>query len=105
MSEASVGVLPARLFATSRRIQGFISGGVTSSPSNGQVLAYHCVVVPGQIRLVLAAAMTTHSQDTILDVHKNGSSVWKDPAHRPTLAGGQKGNFTTYQPDRGDVRP
>ena len=102
---AELGVIPARLRATSRGIQGFVSGGTTSNPTANQVLAYYCACVPGQIRVVVAAASASGGTATILDVRKNGTSVWTDPAHRPTLAAGKSGAFTTYQPDRGNIRP
>jgi len=106
MSELSLGVAPARLRATSRGIQGFISGGTTANPTANQVLAYYCACVPGQIRIVVAAAISTAAATpTIVDVRKNGTSIWTNPAHRPTLPAGQSGVFASQQPDRGNIRP
>jgi len=87
----------------SRHIQGFISGGTTTNPTNGQVLAYYCACVSGVIRIVVGAASASGSGATILDVRKNGASVWTDPTHRPTLAAGKSGSFLTYPPDRGNL--
>ena len=99
------GVIPSRLADVSRHIQGFISGGTTSNPVANQVLAYYCVCVPGVIRIVTAATSGTTSTPTIMDVRKNTVSVWTDPTHRPTLAAGKSGSFTTYPPDRGALMP
>src|SRR5262245_33831703 len=73
MASGSLGVIPARLAATSRRIQGFVSGGTTTNPTANQVLAYHCACVPGVIRIVVAAASVSGGTATILDVRKNGT--------------------------------
>ena len=105
MAVALSGVIPSRLAAESRHIQGFISGGTTTNPTANQVLAYYCACVPGVIRIVMAAASASGGTATILDVRKNGTSVWTDPTHRPTLAAGKSGAFTTYPPDRGALMP
>jgi len=106
LADMSLGVIPARLAATSRHIQGFITGGTTANPTANQVLAYHCVCVPGVIRIVIAAAVSTAAATpTIMDVRKNGTSVWTDPARRPTLPTGQSGVFTSYPPDNGSLVP
>jgi hypothetical protein len=92
-----------------RHIQGFISGGMITSPSSGQVLAVYCACVPGRLRLVVAACIPGTgggAQATIMDVRKNNVSVWKNPAHRPTLpAGAARDVFTTYPPDNSAVQP
>jgi hypothetical protein len=91
-------------------IQGFISGGLTTQPGANQVLAVYCVCVPGVIRNVVAACIpgtAGGASATIMDVQKNGASVWTDPTHRPTLpagTGGQQQVFTTYKPNNGSLR-
>jgi len=105
LDESTLQYFRVRAAATSRQVQGFISGGTTTNPTANQVLAYHCACVPGVIRIVVAAASASGGTTTILDVRKNGTSVWTDPTHRPTLAAGKSGAFTTYAPDRGSLLP
>jgi len=91
-----------------KQVQGFISGGKSTAPNAGDVLAVHCVCLPGRIRRVEAAVTpgTQGSQPTILDVRNNGASVWTDPSQRPTLPGGApSGVFTTYAPNHSAIRP
>jgi len=62
----------------------------------------------GHIRVVVAAVIQGQSTgaDSILDVRKNGISMWTNPAHRPTLpAASTQRVFTTYPPDNGTVVP
>jgi hypothetical protein len=41
-----------------------------------------------------------------MDVRNNGTSVWINPARRPTLpAGSARDVFTTYPPDNSAVQP
>jgi hypothetical protein len=62
------------------------------------------------IRLVVAACNPNTAgggSATIMDVQKNGASVWTDPTHRPTLPAGTTGGaqtFTTYKPNNGSLR-
>ena len=81
-------------------IQGFMSGGSAVAPNAEQVLAIMCVAQPGRVRSVIAATNGAGNQTCIIDLRKNGVSVWTDPAHRPSLAAGKAGLFTSYPPDR-----
>lgn len=81
------------------RIQGFLTGGSGNvAPSGGQILAMLVACAPGQIRTVMAAASSKGTGATIIDLQKNGTSVWRDPTHRPTLTT-SAGRFFGYIPD------
>lgn len=83
----------------SQRIQGFLSGGSGNvSPNSGQVLAALVACAPGQIRTVVAAASVKGTGTTIVDLQKNGTSMYHDPTHRPTIPAGS-GKFFGYVPD------
>ena len=83
----------------SHRIQGFLTGGSGNlSPNQDQVIAAMVAVAPGQIRTVVAGANTKGSGTTIVDLRKNGVSMYHDPTHRPTLPSGA-GKFLGYVPD------
>jgi hypothetical protein len=86
-------------------IQGFLSGGVQTSPSAGQVFAIMCACAPAQIRSVVAASRSgVGTTDTILDVRNNGLSIWTNPTHRPTLAAGKTGRFAGQIPNHRAVQ-
>ena len=90
------------------QVQGFISGGTSTAPQANQVLAIYCAPTHGRMRRVVAAVQpgTQGNLATILDVRKNGTSVWTNAAHRPTLpASAPSGVFTTYSPDNGSIVP
>ena len=91
------------------RVLGFISGGLSTSPSDAQILAVHCAVLPSRLANVVAAVAPgtpTTPTDCVLDVRKNGSSVWSNAARRPTLPASSSARvFTTYQPDNAAVAP
>lgn len=87
-------------------IQGFVSGGTTTAPTNEQVLAMMVAVMPARIRMVACATSggSGGASPTIMDVRKNGLSVYASLAHRPTLPAGQTGVFVTYPPDNSSLR-
>ncbi len=80
-------------------VQGFLTGGAVTSPSGGQVLAILCAPARAQVRTVVAACQASGGTDTIIDVRNNGTSVYTDPTHRPTLPAGKSGRFTGFLPD------
>lgn len=86
-------------------IQGFLHGFVAGGGSNGLVLDAMLAVVPGQIRLVAAACQASGAQPTVLDVLLNGTSVWTNPADRPTLGAGVSGRFKSGRINRSAVHP
>jgi hypothetical protein len=83
-----------------------MSGGSTAAPTTDQVLAVWVAVVPAKIRMVACATTggSGGASATIVDVRKNGVSVYKNLASRPTLPAGQTGVFVTYPPDVSNVR-
>lgn len=94
LSNAVVGALQG-----THRIQGFLTGGSGSvQPNNNQILAAMVACAPGQVRTVLCAASVKGSGATIVDLQKNGVSMYHDPTHRPTLPAGT-GKFFGYIPD------
>jgi hypothetical protein len=83
------------------RIQGYLTGFAETSPNAGQTLAALVACAAGQIRTVACYSTGgTGSTPTIIDVRKNGVTVYTDPTHRPTLAGGQSGKFTSFIPNK-----
>lgn len=91
--------------ADPKRIQGFVTGYVVGVPSAAEVIGALVAPAPGQIRTVVAQAAAGGSGTVaIIDLQINGVSAYTDPAHRPQLAAGQSGKFTSFQPDRSAVR-
>lgn len=50
---------------------------------------------------VYAATAGTGGGNTVIDLLKNGVSVWSSAANRPTLAATSTGEFTNTAPNRG----
>jgi hypothetical protein len=91
--------------ADPRRIQGFVTGYVVGVPAGNEVIGALVAPAPAQIRTVVAQAAAGGSGTVaIIDLQINGTSAYTDPAHRPQLAAGASGKFTSYQPDRSAVR-
>ena len=86
-------------------IQGFLHGFVSGGGSNGLILDRMIAVAPAQIRVVLAAAVSGGAQPTVLDVQNGTSSVWTNPADRPTLAPSTIGKFVSGKINRSAVQP
>ena len=95
-----------------RDIQGFLSGGVNTSPSSNQILATMVIAQPGQVRTVVICAnsatlvrVAPNSPITV-DLHINGVSTWTNPADRPTVPIGTPA-FTPVagRPNKRAVRP
>jgi hypothetical protein len=53
---------------------------------------------------VVAACQGSGGTATIIDVRNNGTSIYTDPAHRPTLGAGLTGRFTSFLPDHRAVQ-
>ena len=85
-------------------IQGFLHGFSAGGGSNGLILDAMVVPVPAQMRLVLAVCQAGGVSPTVLDVLLNGTSVWHNPADRPTLASGVSGKFKSGRINRSALR-
>jgi len=81
-----------------------LTGYLESGGSNGLVLGAMIAVLPAQVRFVAAAA-SGGGTTTILDLRNNGTSVWTNPASRPTLTGASSGKFVSGPIDRSAVKP
>ncbi|HET6319579.1 MAG TPA: hypothetical protein VFG86_24235 [Chloroflexota bacterium] len=87
--------------------QGFLNGFTTAAPAANQLLGAMTACQPGQMRNVACASQggASGGTATIIDVRKNGTSVYANPSNRPTLAAGRTGAFVTSLPDNRSVRP
>ena len=89
-----------------RIIEGFLTGGLSTTPSANQVLAVMVVLVPGQVRIVGGKTLAAAAQTTIVDLQVNGTSVWTDPARRLTFNAGVAYTQPVFStPDHRSVRP
>lgn len=86
-------------------IQGFLHGFASGGGSNGQILDAMVAPAPCTIRLVLAVCQAGGGSPTVIDVLLNGTSVWHNPADRPTLAAGVSGRFVNGRINRSAVQP
>lgn len=92
--------------ANPHRIQGFVSGYVVGVPAASEVIGALVATAPGQIRTVVARAAAGGSGTAaIIDLQINGVSAYTDPAHRPQLAAGVSGTFTSFQPNHSAIQP
>jgi len=83
-----------------------VTGYVVGVPAASEVIAALVAPAAAQIRTVVAQAAAGGSGTVaIIDLQINGVSAYTDPSHRPQLAAGQSGKFTSYQPDHSAVRP
>lgn len=78
-------------------MQGFLSGA-SATPSNGLVLASMVAPVPAQVRLVVGSAGSSGASPTVLDLRKNGASMYHGAVLRPTIAAGLTGRFSLAAP-------
>ena len=84
-----------------RRIQSHLTGAAVT-PSNGLILASMVAPVAAQIYLVVGTAGSAGASPTVLDLRKNGVSMYHAAAARPTIAAGATGKFSLAAPtDRG----
>jgi hypothetical protein len=85
--------VPGRVLST---LQGYGSAAVTA----GQVLSEHVLAHDARLGGVAAYASTagTGLGDTVLDVLKNGTSIWAATGDRPTLAATSTGAFANAAP-------
>ena len=74
---------------------GYLSG-LSVTPANGTVLASMVAPSPSRVRLVVGSA--------VLDLRKNGASMYHGSAVRPTIAAGTTGKFTLASPTDSSVR-
>jgi hypothetical protein len=90
-----------------RQIQGFLNGFSAAAPTSAQLLGGMTAAVPGTVRSVACASQGGSSGGvaTIIDVRKNGTSMYTNPANRPTLAAGKLGVFSSIPPDNRSLRP
>ena len=89
-----------------RDIQGFLTGGLTTSPSVNQVLAVMVVAVPGQIRTVAVSTNGVGNAAITVDLQINGVSAWTLPANRPTIAAGTPAYTVRFsRPNKRALRP
>jgi hypothetical protein len=87
--------------ADERRIQGYLSGYASTAPNAEQLLAALVACAPGQIRTVACFSQGgTGGTATVIDVRKNGVTVYTDATRRPTLPAGQTGKFTSFIPNK-----
>jgi hypothetical protein len=87
------------------RVQGFLSGAV-SALTVGNTIAAMVVVAPGLVRAVRVRANNVGtSGSSVIDLTRNGVSMWTNAANRPTLAAASAGEFANTVPNRGTVQP
>lgn len=84
-------------------IQGYNSAAVTTS----LILWKYIAVSFGRVKGVKAYAGTAGSGagNTVIDILRNGTSMWTTAANRPTLAAASTGEFANSDPDLGMFRP
>lgn len=80
-------------------VRGYANAAVTAS----QYLEETVVLFPCRLTAVKVYATTagTGGGNTVVDLLKNGTSVWAAAGNRPTLAATSTGEFTNTRPDRG----
>lgn len=78
---------------------GFSSAAVTAS----QYLSETVVLFPCRLTAVKVYGSTagTGGGNTVVDLLKNGASVWSAAGNRPTLAATSTGEFESTAPNRG----
>lgn len=87
------------LEAAPSQVQGFLSGFSASIAVN-QVLASLVACAPARARVVRArAGVAGSSGSTVIDLMRNGVSLYKNAANRPTLAAAATGDFKANVPD------
>ena len=92
--------------ASHRIIEGFLTGGLTTTPAANQVMAVMVALVAGQIRIVGGKTLGSAAQTTIVDLTNNDVSVWKDPAKRLIFQAGTVYTLPLFSmPDHRSVRP
>jgi hypothetical protein len=91
--------------ADQKRIQGYVTGYVVGVPTAAQVIGALVAPAPALIRTVVAQAAAGGSGSAaVIDLQINGVSAYTDPSHRPQLAAGLSGKFTSLHPDRSAVK-
>ena len=84
-------------------IQGYNSAAVTA----GLILWKYIAVSFGRVKGVKAFGGTAGAGagNTVLDITRNGTSIWSVAANKPTLAAASTGEFTNSDPDVGNFGP
>ena len=79
-------------------VTGYSSAAVTASQSLGETV----VLFPCELTAVKVYAQTagTGAGNTVVDLLKNGTSVWSTAGNRPTLAATSTGEFESTAPNR-----
>lgn len=82
-------------------VHGVIVGYSLAATTAAQNLTEHRILFPCLIRAVKASAETagTGAGNEVLDVLKNGTSIWTTAGNRPTLLGTSTGEFANTAPD------
>lgn len=80
-----------------------VAGYATTAVAAGQYLGETVVVFPCRLTAVKVHGATagTGAGTTVVDLLKNGVSVWATAANRPTLAATATGEFASTRPNRG----
>jgi hypothetical protein len=76
---------------------GFLSGAAPT-PSNGLVLASMVAPTSSQVRSVVGSAGSSGASPTVLDLLKNGASMYHGSAPKPTIGAGKSGKFSLALP-------
>ena len=80
-------------------VEGYSSAAVTASQFLGEtVVLFPCELTAVK---VYAATAGTGGGNTVVDLLKNGTSVWSAAGNRPTLAATSTGEFESTAPNRG----
>ena len=84
--------------AAPEHVQGFLSG-FSASIAASQVLASLVATAPARARVVRArAGVAGSSGSTVIDLVRNGVSMYKTVANRPTLVAAATGDFKVGLP-------
>lgn len=75
------------------------------SPSAGAALGGMVVVAASTLRSVRCGSVTTGASPTVLDVLRNGASIWKDSSRRPTIGATHTRDLAPTQPDLSALQP
>ena len=83
--------------------QGYANAAVTASQYLGEtVVLFPCRLTAVK---VYAATAGTGAGNTVVDLLRNGTSVWSTAGNRPTLAATSTGEFTNTRPTTWTLDP
>jgi len=87
------------------RVQGFL-GGMAPTITVNQILAAMVAVSTGRVRVVRCVATSVGAAgSTVIDMRRNGVSMYRTAAQRPTLVGTASGQFSAFAPDEQAFQP